>query len=97
MSVYWVNKVCSLTQTDLKFREMMRTTPAQALADFPLTAEEREAFLSRDMVALYKLGAHGFLLSRLARFECLGLTRDAYNDQLWTLRGTRWDFKEQGS
>jgi hypothetical protein len=85
MSLYGINKVCHLTQTDLAFREQMRTDPAGAIADFPLTDEERAAFLTGDVAKLYQLGAHGFLLSRLPRFGSLGLTRDEYIKRMRTL------------
>jgi hypothetical protein len=85
MSLYGVNKVCHLTQTDLHFREQMRTDPAAATAGFPLTDEEREAILTGDVAKLYQMGAHGFLLSRLPRFESLGLTRDEYIRRMRTL------------
>lgn len=85
MSVYWINKVCHLTQVDRSFREAMRTDPEKALADFPLEEEERRAFLARDVARLYEMGAHTFLLSRLPRFGSLGLDRDGYIERMRTL------------
>jgi len=85
MSRYGLNKVCHMTQTDLAFRERMRSDPAGAIADFPLTDEERRAVVSGDVATLYKMGVHAFLLSRLPRFESLGLTRDEYIARMRTL------------
>jgi aromatic-ring opening dioxygenase LigAB LigA subunit len=85
MSVYGINKVCYQVQMDLNFRERLRHDPAGAIAGFPLSDEEREAFLSGDVASLYRLGAHSFLLSRLPRFDSLGLTRDEYIKRMRTL------------
>ncbi len=85
MSVYGINKVCYQVQMDLGFRERMREDPAGALEGFPLTDEEREAFLSGDVATLYRWGAHTFLLSRLPRFDSLGLSRDEYIRRMRTL------------
>jgi hypothetical protein len=78
MSVYGINKVCYLAQSDLNFRERLKRDPEAALTGFPLTDAERRAFLECDMAALYKAGAHTFLLSRLPRFESMGMTRADY-------------------
>jgi acetyl-CoA acetyltransferase len=85
VSVYGVNKVCYLAQTDLNFREQLRRDPATAIAGFPLSDEERQALLTHDVASLYKAGAHAFLLSRLPRFGSFGLTRDEYIRSLRTL------------
>ncbi|HLG72272.1 MAG TPA: hypothetical protein VK009_17785 [Chloroflexota bacterium] len=78
MSVYGINKVCYLAQMDLNFRERLKRDPEAALVGFPLTHDERRAFLEWDMASLYKAGAHTFLLSRLPRFESMGMTRADY-------------------
>jgi hypothetical protein len=78
MSLYGVNKVCHLTQVDRAFRERMVTDPAGALAGLPLTEEERDAILRGDVAQLHRWGAHTFLLSRLPRFDALGLSREEY-------------------
>jgi hypothetical protein len=84
MSLYGIHKALWLVQNDLDFRERLRATPEEALADLPLTDEERQAFLSRDMAALYRMGTHTFLMSRLPRFNSLrGLTRTDYQ---WSIR-----------
>lgn len=78
MSVYGINKVCYLSQTDLNFRDQLKRNPEAALTGFPLTPEERKAFLDWNVDELYQAGAHSFLLSRLPRFESMGLTRQEY-------------------
>jgi Aromatic-ring-opening dioxygenase LigAB, LigA subunit len=83
MSLYGIHKTLYLLQNDLDFRELLRTEPARALADMPLTADERRALLEGDMAALYRMGAHTFLLSRIPRFNALGgMTREAYQQRL---------------
>jgi hypothetical protein len=85
MSLYGINKACHLTQVDPAFRERMKTDPAGALAGLPLTAEEREAILRGDVAQLRRWGAHTFLLSRLPRFDSLGLSREEYIERMRVL------------
>ena len=82
MSAYGINKVCFDVQADLGFRERLRTNPADALANFPLTDEERNAFLRKDVAALHFMGGIDFLLSNLARFDSVLLTRDEYVERM---------------
>ena len=62
MSVYTVHKLLHRAQVDLEFREQLRTDPADALADWPFTDEERTALLAGDVAALARGGVHTFLL-----------------------------------
>ena len=83
MSLYGIHKTLWLLQNDLEFRERLRSQPEEALADLPLTEEERQALLTRDMAALYRMGTHTFLMSRLPRFNALGgLTREQYQQSV---------------
>ena len=83
MSLFGIHKTLYLLQNDLAFRERLRTDPESALADLPLTEEERKALLANDVAALYRMGAHTFLMSRLPRFNAFGgLTREAYQERL---------------
>ena len=83
MSLYGIHKTLYLLQNDLDFRERLRTDPFGALADMPLTEEERKALLTGDMAALYRMGTHTFLMSRIPRFNALGgLTREEYQRRL---------------
>lgn len=79
MSLFGIHKTLYLLQNDLEFRERLRSDPEAALADMPLTDEERQALLNRDMAALYRMGTHTFLMSRIPRFNALrGTTRAEY-------------------
>ncbi|MBV9326205.1 MAG: hypothetical protein JO352_20780 [Chloroflexi bacterium] len=83
MSLYGIHKALWLLQNDLEFRERLRTRPEGALAHLPLSETERQALLRRDMAALYRMGTHTFLMSRLPRFNALGgLTRAEYQQSL---------------
>jgi hypothetical protein len=83
MSLYGIHKTLWLLQNDLEFRERLRSQPEVALSELPLTAEERDALLRRDMAALYRMGTHTFLMSRLPRFNAFGgLTRAEYQQSL---------------
>ena len=83
MSLYGVHKTLWLLQNDLEFRERLRTDPADALTEMPLNDEERRALLEADMAALYRMGTHTFLMSRIPRFNAFGgLTRDEYQKRL---------------
>jgi hypothetical protein len=83
MSLYGIHKTLYLLQNDLDFRELLRTDPSAALADMPLTDAERRALLEGDMAALYRMGAHTFLMSRIPRFNALGgMTREEYQRRL---------------
>jgi hypothetical protein len=86
VSLYGIHKTLYLLQNDLDFRERLRSDPAGALAEMPLTAPEREALLHGDMATLYRMGAHTFLMSRIPRFNALGgMTREQYQASLRTV------------
>ena len=83
MSLYGIHKTLYLLQNDLAFRERLRTEPEAALADLPLTDNERKALLTNDVAELYRMGAHTFLMSRLPRFNVPhGLSREQYQQRL---------------
>ncbi len=82
MSLYGIHKTLYLLQNDLQFRERLRTSPEAALADLPLSEEERTALLNGDVAALYRMGTHTFLMSRMPRFNVFGLTREIYQQRL---------------
>lgn len=82
MSLYGVNKVSHLLQTDPRFRDLMATDPVTALAALPLSDEERSAILQADVATLYRMGAHTFLLSRIPRFLPDLVDRDQYIERM---------------
>ena len=78
MSIYNVLKICRQVDRDPLFRERILGDPDGTIAAFELTEEERAAFLSGDVKRLHDMGAHGFLLSRLAMHGVVGLTPQDY-------------------
>jgi hypothetical protein len=82
MSAYAVMKLCREIERNPEFRAGAQESPAEASASFNLTDEERQAFLSGDVKKLHNLGAHGFLLSRLAMHGIVGLTAESYAQRL---------------
>jgi hypothetical protein len=89
MSVYAINKLCHDALHDLAFRDAVKRDPAAAIAGLDLTAEERKALLSGDVVQLYQWGCHPFLLSYLTRWDLFGLTGLVYNERIRTAPDAR--------
>jgi hypothetical protein len=84
MSIYNVNHLCRELLRDHAFRAAMKADPAAALQKYDLSDEERQALLAGDVAKLYKLGANGFLLGYLCRFEVCGLDLASYNSRIRT-------------
>lgn len=82
MSIYTVNEICYRCVHDPPFRERLRSAPESALAELDLSTEEREALLRADVAALFRMGAHAFLLGHLARYGIFGLDQMAYNERI---------------
>ncbi len=82
MSVYQVNKLLYMTDNDPAFRKRMKEEPENAINDYELTAEEREALVSGSVGKLYQLGVHTFLLNHLSRYELFGVNRDNYLERI---------------
>jgi hypothetical protein len=82
MSVYALNKLCHRMLRDLDFRAAMQRDPASAIADYRLTAQERDALLAGDVARLYQMGVHPFILSFLTRYEICGLTAEVYSERI---------------
>jgi Aromatic-ring-opening dioxygenase LigAB, LigA subunit len=78
MSIYAIHKIAHQVGKDPEFRARMQRDPALAIADYPLTDQERRALLAGDVGRLVQLGAHGYLLGNLARHQVVGLTMDNY-------------------
>ena len=60
----------------------MKADPAKALAPLDLTDEERRACSPATSAQLYRMGANGFLMNYLARFEVCGLNAETYNQRM---------------
>ena len=67
MSTFTVNEICYRLMHDGPFRDAMKGSMEDALANEDLTEGERSALLSRDIGELHRLGAHDFLLANLVR------------------------------
>jgi hypothetical protein len=78
MSVYQVNKILYMTDSDAVFRKRLTEEPQAALKDFRLSEEERSALTSGAVGKLYQMGVHTFLLNHLSRYELFGVNRDNY-------------------
>ena len=62
MSAYTLNKMLREINRDPVARQRFFEDAAAFAAGFELAAEERSAFLARDIGALYRLGVHGLIL-----------------------------------
>ncbi|MBN9494968.1 hypothetical protein J0H33_16720 [bacterium] len=82
MSIYAVNLIGRRTLRDEEFRQRLLDDPEAALAELDLDDAEREALLAGDVVRLYEMGAHEYLLMTLARFGVLGLDLQTYNERI---------------
>lgn len=89
MSVFAINKICHRVLHDVAFREAAKRNPVAAIADLPLTQEERQALLAGDVARLYEWGVNAFLMSHLTRFELFGLTATIYSERIRTARDPR--------
>ena len=82
MSIYAVHKIAHLVQKDPAFRERLRQNPSDAISDFPLTDEERQAILNGDVGRLAQLGAHGYVLGAFAQQQVLSLSMANYPQRI---------------
>ena len=82
MSIFTVNYLCREVLRDHAFRAAMKTDPAKALGPLDLSDDERRMLLAGDVGALYRIGANGFLMGYLARFEVCGLNVETYNQRM---------------
>jgi hypothetical protein len=82
MSIYAVHKIAHLVQKDPAFRERLRVSPADAISEFPLTDEERQAILDGDVGRLAQLGAHGYVIGAFAQQQVLGLSMANYPQRI---------------
>ena len=91
MSIYGVHKLCRSALHNLQVREELKTNPEAAMEKFPLTAEEKRLLLAGDVARLWEMGASGFLLSYLTRWDLLGLTVSVYCQRIRAARDWRYD------
>ena len=91
MSIYGVHKLCRSALHNLQAREELKTNPEAAMEKFPLTAEEKRLLLAGDVARLWEMGASGFLLSYLTRWDLLGLTVPVYCQRMRAAKDGRYD------
>ena len=89
MSVYAVNKLCRDALRDLAFREALKRDPVATIAPLNLTDNERKALLAGDVVTLYEMGCHPFLMAYLLRWNVFGWNVDDYSTRIRTARDAR--------
>jgi len=82
LSAYQVNRLCHRLYHDASFRDAVKADPAKAIADWPLTDDERRALLGGDVKRLYEAGAHPFLLGHTSRWGLFGLTPEVYAERI---------------
>jgi len=82
MTIFAVNYLCREILRDHAFRAAMKADPGKALAPLDLTEAERRALLAGDVGELFRMGANGFLMAYLARFEVCGLNVEVYNQRM---------------
>lgn len=82
MSIFAVNYLCREVLRDHVFRTAMKADAPKALAPLDLTEPERRALIAGDVGTLFRMGANGFLMAYLARFEVCGLNVASYNERM---------------
>ena len=89
MSLYGVHKLCRQALHDKAFRDSLTRDPQAAMAPLDLTDTERSALLAGDVAALYEMGANGYLLGYLTRWELFGLSVPLYSERMRMARDPR--------
>ena len=82
MSIYGVHALCRRVLHDSAFRSLARDDPDRAIAMMPLNDIERTALRNGDVGQLHLMGASGFLLLILSRFEVFGIDLPKYNARM---------------
>ena len=78
MSVYALNKLFYMLEKDDSFRDLMKSSPGEAIGQFTLTTKERDALTSGEVGGLYRMGVHAFLLGAMSRHRIFGVDGDNY-------------------
>lgn len=76
-----------MLETDEAFLAAFQSDADEALKAFRLTPAETAAIKGGDIVSLYQMGVHAFLLNVLARHNLCGVNRDTYISRITTLAG----------
>ena len=86
MSVLNVNRLCRDVLRDHAFRAAMQSAPEQAMTRFDLTAEEKRALLTGDVVTLHRMGVNDFMMGYLARFGIGGLNVPLFSERIRSVK-----------
>jgi hypothetical protein len=78
VSLYQLNKIMYLLEVDGAFLSRMKSDPAAAIKDMPLSEEERTALITGDVGTLYLMGVNCFIMDSIARHQLFGIDRQAY-------------------
>ena len=78
MSIYAINKLFYLTENDRTFRQRIKSNSEEVLDEFTLTPEEIKALTSGDVLKLFEMGVHAFLLFNIGRHELFGVNNQNY-------------------
>lgn len=78
MSVYSMNKILYLTENDAAFRQRIQADAEAVVREFPLSDEEFKAFTSGDILTVFNMGVHPFLLNNFSRHGLFGVTDKNY-------------------
>lgn len=87
MTRYALDKVLWNYARDADFKVRFNHGPAEAIADRELSPDERAALASRDPRAIFRLGAHPFLLYSFAIAANGGWSFDMMKDYVAALEG----------
>lgn len=82
MSNYGVNKFLRTCLHNPAFRTLAKEDAEAAMAQMPITGEEKALLRAGDVAALYERGVHPFLLSFLTRWELFGVTVQLYSERM---------------
>lgn len=87
MTAYQLNRILYLLHVDPGFLRRFRDDAAAALSDMPLAPDDASALASGDIGALYRRGAHPFLLHGFVRHGLCGLDQASYMDKVRAASG----------
>jgi hypothetical protein len=82
VSLYQLNKIMYLLDVDSAFLAQMKSNPAAAIRDMPLSQEERVAVITGDVGKLYAMGVNCFMMDSIARHQLFGVDRQGYLDRV---------------
>lgn len=91
MSIYGVHKFFRTCLHDENFRALAKSDPEAAMAQMPLTDEDKDQLRRGDVKALYERGVHAFLLSYYTRWELFGVTVPVYSERIQQAKDWRKD------